>query len=411
MSSHISERRRAGWALLSILVSIFSFPSFASNPSQEELEAELERELGAAPEAPLPLPGAAPGKLLPDISLVGTFAAAWFSDEPTLRLPAHEPTHDGFQLQEIELAFQSNIDPYLRADVFLAISLGGIEVEEAYVTTLDLPAGLQLRAGQLYAPFGRFNQLHFLEVTPFADMPLVNRRFFGGEQLRGVGAEASILLPLPFYLELRAASLTAGNEVSFGLPAVDIERVTDLLGVARLSTSFHLGERLTLLAGASVANGPNVSGGIEATDRNRTDVIGADLYLHLRDPASRAHTALQAEWAHRRATVPGGRVQQGGAYLWVVRRFDAHWEAAIRGDYLGLPASSFGHPEPEGEIAPFLEPTRQKRVGASVSFYPSEFQRIRLQANQDFGPQGSEGVQEVFLQYQFVMGAHGAHVF
>src|SRR5690606_15804616 len=103
---------------------------------------------------------------------------------------------------------------YLRADVFLAISLDGLEVEEAYVTTLGLPANLQLRGGQLYAPFGRFNQLHFLEATPFADMPLVNRRFFGGEQLRGVGVEASVLLPLPFYVELRAALLSAVNEVS-----------------------------------------------------------------------------------------------------------------------------------------------------------------------------------------------------
>src|SRR5690606_25480536 len=101
-----------------------------------------------------------------------------------------------------------------------------------------------------YAPFGRFNQLHYLEVTPFADLPLVNRRFFGGEQLRGLGAEVSYLFPLPFYLEVVGAIMSADNEVSFGVPATEIEKPRDLLGVARIETSFDLGDRLTLLGGA-----------------------------------------------------------------------------------------------------------------------------------------------------------------
>ncbi|AKU91483.1 hypothetical protein [Vulgatibacter incomptus] len=407
-----------------------SAPAPASSPDEDaeraRLEAELSAELGTTqgpPTVPIPnpehlqTPSAQPvGKLLPDISAIGTFAAAGFSGEPTLRLPAHEPTHRGPQLQEIELAFQSNIDPFVRADVFLAISSEGLEVEEAYATTLGLPWNLQLRAGQFYAPFGRFNQVHFLEVTPFADMPLPNRRFFGGEQLRGIGAEASVLLPLPFLVELRTAAISAGNEVSFGVPAPEIQRVTDLIGVARLLTSFELTDDLTLVAGASAANGPNSTGGPLVTDKNRTDIWGGDLYLRLRDRSSRAYTALQAEYLYRRATAPDGRVEQGGAYAWLVRRFDAEWEAAVRYDFLGLPGGrELGSPELGGEIGPFLEPARQQRVGAAVSYYPSEFQRIRVQANYDFGletpGEPAKGVQEYFLQYQLVMGAHGAHPF
>ena len=405
-------------------------PAQEADP-QAELERELERELGLEP--PFPAAPRGPERLLPDISLVGTFAAAWFSSEPTPRLPAHEPFHDGPQLQELELGFRSNIDPFLRADVFLAVSLGGIEIEQAYVTTLALPADLRLRGGQFYAPFGRFNQLHYLEVTPFADLPLVNRRFFGGEQLRGLGAEVSYLFPLPFYLEVVGAIMSADNEVSFGVPATEIEKPRDLLGVARIETSFDLGDRLTLLGGASYANGPNGTGGISATDRNRTQIWGADLTIRLRDPASRAYTSLQGEWMTRRAAVPGGGFRQGGAYLWLVRRFDAHWEAAVRGDLMGLPTgSSFGEPfreeeehhlgrrlaalEPShghahGEVDEFLEPIRQRRLGASISYYPSEFQRIRLQANYDFLPGEGRGIWETFLQYQFVIGSHGAHVF
>lgn len=409
-------------------------PLTASAEDAQALEEELARELEAELSSPATTPQG-PSSLLPEISLVGTFAGAWFSDAPSPRLEAHEPFHRGFQLQELELGFRSNIDPYLRADVFLALHLGGVEVEQAYVTTLALPANLQLRAGQFYAPFGRFNQLHYLEVTPFADMPLVNRRFFGGEQLRGVGAELSFLFPLPFYLELRAAVQTAGNPLSYGVEAEAIQKARDLLGVARLTASFDLAERLNLLGGVSYANGPNATGGIGRTDEFRTQVYGADLQLRLRDPASRAYTALQGEWALRRATVPGGGYREGGAYLWLVRRFDAHWEAAIRGDLMGLPSGrTFGHPEAThaeehvhlrqalahdhghdhghgGGLPDSLRPFAQRRVGASISYYPSEFQRIRLQANYDFLPDGRRGIQEYFLQYQFVIGSHGAHVF
>lgn len=435
---------------LLVLLFALSLPtlSAADEPSEEELE-ELERqlreELGedlGLPESSSPLPPSAPpaltgpspaarATLLPEISLVGTFSANWFSDEPTLRLPAHEPSHRGLQLQELELAFLSNIDPYARAEIFLSIGLEGIEIEEAYVTTLALPLNLQLRAGAMYAPFGRFNQMHYLEQTPFVDLPLPNRRFFGGEQLRGVGAEGSVLLPLPFFLELEAAALTAGNEVSFGVPAEEIDTLSDLLAVGRISSSFDVGERLTFLFGASIASGPNASGGFGGLDRERTHIFGGDLTIHLRDAASRAYTTLQAEYMHRRASLPEGRTVQGGAYVWLVRRFDARWEAAVRADILGLPGgkaygdiehthhpvvgtfhSDHGH---DLELIDFLEPAKQKRLSASLSYYPSEFQRIRLQFNQDFGLETphapARAVQELFLQYQFAIGAHGAHRF
>ncbi|WP_373044538.1 zinc-regulated TonB-dependent outer membrane receptor [Vulgatibacter sp.] len=383
------------------------------------LEAELASELAApAPAAAAQTSGGlSPGKLLPDISAIGTFVGSYFSDTPALRLPAHEPSHTGFELQEIELGFRSAIDPYFRADVFLSLSLFGIEVEEAYATTLALPWNLQLRGGAFYSPFGRFNQVHFLELTPFVDMPLPNRRFFGGEQLRGLGVEASVLLPLPFFLELRASVQDAGNELSFGVPSEEIEDLADLLYVGRALSSFDLAERITLNLGLSAANGPNAAGGFLVTDENRTDVFGADLYLRFRDRSSVAYTALQSEYLYRRATVPDGRLEQGGLYAWVVRRFDRHWEAAIRYDLLGLPdGTAIDEPVVQSEeLGEFLAPATQERVGASLTYYPSEFSRLRLQANHDFGlvtPDGDSGpVTELFLQFQFVMGAHGAHAF
>lgn len=391
----------------------------ADEDERVRLEEELSNELGLQSPSDVqpsrsPAPSGPAGQLLPDISLIGSFLGAWFSDEPSLRAPAHEPLHRGFQLQELELALQSNIDPFVRADVFLALTLEGIEVEEAYATTLGLPLNLQLRVGQMYAPFGRFNQLHYLEATPFADLPLPNRRFFGGEQLRGLGAEGSWLAPLPFFLELRASLLTAENELSFGVPGEDVEDFGDLLAVVRALTSIDLMDRLTLNLGSSFATGPNTNQTPLEHRRYRTTIWGADLYLKLRDRSSRAYTALQAEYLYRRAAAPGGSFEQGGAYAWLVRRFNPRWEGAIRADLLGSPAAEPTLSQDIDGSNPFFEPARQRRVGASISFYPSEFQRIRLQSNLDIIARTnapSRLIQEYFIQYQIVMGAHGAHLF
>ncbi len=76
-------------------------------------------------------------------------------------------------LQEVELAFQATIDPYVRGDVFLTFSPEGVEVEEAYFTTLSLPWGLEVKAGKIYSPFGRTSQLHRHQWT-FVDQPALD---------------------------------------------------------------------------------------------------------------------------------------------------------------------------------------------------------------------------------------------
>jgi len=44
------------------------------------------------------------------------------------------------------MSLGATVDPYLRLDSNLVFSPDGVEVEEAYATTLDLPAQLQLRS-------------------------------------------------------------------------------------------------------------------------------------------------------------------------------------------------------------------------------------------------------------------------
>ena len=52
------------------------------------------------------------------------------------------------------------VDPYARADVFLAAGPDGLEIEEGVVTFNTLPGRLLLKAGKMRAQFGKVNAMH-----------------------------------------------------------------------------------------------------------------------------------------------------------------------------------------------------------------------------------------------------------
>jgi hypothetical protein len=52
----------------------------------------------------------------------------------------------------------------------------------------------------------------------------------------------------------------------------------------------------------------------------------------------------------------------------------------------------------------------ERRFGVLAGWFPSEFQRVRLQVSYDRRPGGADGV-EALLHLEFGFGAHGAHPF
>lgn len=401
---------------------------------RERLAEELAEELGTSDDATTNGQAGRARKFLrnPGPSLTGTnfldISAVWFqtinhfSDVPTPRLDAHDPSSEtdgvNFQLQELELGLSTYVDPYVRGDIFLSVNRFGIEIEEGYLTTLQMPWNLQMRAGQFYAPFGRFNQVHYLEVTPFVDQPLVNRRFFGSEQLRGLGYEASWLVPfLPWFAEVSAAIQTADNEVSLGIPAESTSGIGDFLTTLRVRQFWDLSEAWALQLGGSFAQSGNATGGLGNTDENRTYFYGADLLLRWRDTTRQMRWVnLQAEYIVRQAEIPGGRTTEGGLYAWIEARVDKNWALATRFDRFGIPSEldgAFVIAAPE--LAEWHRPIEQFRWGASVSYYFSEFFRLRAQYNYDrilenFASPDRD-VHEAFFQFEFVIGPHGAHAY
>ena len=68
----------------------------------------------------------------------------------------------------------------------------GAAVEEGYLTTLSLPAKLQLKAGKFREAVGRINPTH-PHALPFIDLPNAYVNLFGEEGLNDEGVSLSWL--------------------------------------------------------------------------------------------------------------------------------------------------------------------------------------------------------------------------
>lgn len=391
----------------------------AANPSTTETEdvfANLEAQLsGEAPdassktseEAAAP-PAANRSAMNPDLSFVADFAAAWFSDDDHLQSGEHDPAATGFNLQALELNARSYVDPYLRFDATLVFRDSGVEIEEAYATTLSLPGGLQARFGQFLSRFGRINATH-PHAWDFVDQPFIFGRVFGGENNRGVGVEGSVLLPLPWYAEVVASATGAAGDESarsfYGDDDRGVDSPADLLYVTALKQFYALSDDWSLLWGLSGAFGPNASG-----DANRTAVYGTDLFVKYRPItwASYASVSWQTEVLHRRRELPNAVLWDVGGYSQLAARFARRWSTAARYEYgsrtFDLDGRSISDP-----LDLDWTDTRH-RVSASLTHAPSEFSRFRLQGSRDM-PGWRDPIWAVFLAAEVVIGAHGAHPF
>jgi hypothetical protein len=345
----------------------------------------------------------------PDISLLTDVALGWFSDDTNHQTGGHDPTKTGFNLQQVEMSIQKSVDPYFRFDSFIVFGQAGVEVEEAYATTLALPWNLQARAGQFLTRFGRLNATH-PHAWDFVDQPFALGRVFGGEGNRGLGFELSYLTPLPWYVEV-VGSVTdpvgEGTARSFyGARDLGIRTPIDLQSTLALKQFFALGDDWSLLWGLSVAAGPNPTG-----HGNRSEVYGTDVFLKFRPISRGGHTAvsLQSEWFYRRRQVPEDVLQDLNGYAYLFWRFALRWGAAARYEH-GSPVWALTGRNPSDYLDLYWTDHRH-RASANVTFWPSEFSRIRLQGSADVIGWERRTVGAVFLAFEVLVGAHGAHRF
>src|SRR5438128_1755349 len=243
---------------------------------------------GASLTQPITIGG---GRNYMNISLDGLFALAYSSarDLYNIEVGDHDPQQRGFNARNTELAFDGAVDPYFEGFANIVFKLDNdnqteVEVEEAFMQTSSLPFNLQLKGGQFFAAFGRLNPTH-PHTWDFADTPLVNGLFLGPDGLRGVGAQTSWTLPLPWYSQLIFASQNGRGSTGFSFrnPGDDgmfFDRITtdrearglqDFVWIPRWENSVDLSPTQVVLAGVSGAFGSNETGA-----NSRTQISGGD---------------------------------------------------------------------------------------------------------------------------------------
>jgi hypothetical protein len=343
----------------------------------------------------------------------------------------HDPQQRGFNARNIELALDGAVDPYFEGFANIVFKLDNdnqttVEVEEAFMQTTNLPFGLQLKGGQFFAAFGRLNPQH-PHVWDFADDALVHGRLLGPDGLRGVGAQISWTLPTPWYSQLILASQNGrgstgfsfrnpgDNGIFFGRETTDreVRGLQDFVWIPRWENSVDLSPTQVVLAGVSGAFGSNETGA-----DSRTQIYGADFLYKWKSATAEGgfpFVKWQTEFMYRRFEAGRGinesfpvaeTFDDWGLYSQVLWGFKKGWVAGIRGDYYDAEDSRF---------TDSLDRQSRARISANLTWYPTEFSKIRLQYNHDFLDEtfflAGRDVDSVFLQFEFILGAHGAHKF
>lgn len=356
----------------------------------------------------------------PDISVIGD-VRAWVTDNPD------DPKDGDLQLdvEGFELALQGYLNPFARADAYVAYHDGSFELEEAYATILrGLPGGLQVKAGKYRVDFGKLNQLH-PHAYSFLDTPLAHQQYLGAEGLIDIGVNVNWQVPVG------STALTFSGNVLKGDFAEPHEHSDDLhanLGTSHpvwpvrtssgaqdeetanteAETDIGYSERVSIYVPtgdyAGVEIGINaLQGTLDRATGRDVSLLGADAKYRWAPDRYRSVT-LQAEWMRSERDVHADQatdvlqaVNAKGWYAFADWRFRQRWNVGAiveRADLAQEPGQSIS------------------RVGAFGGFQVMEETTIlRLLLRRSDGDEIEEPVNEAILQLVFSLGPHKAHWF
>lgn len=381
------------------------------------LEAALAGlEAGATPPAGQPAPPVAPGlaaaptggdqpapgqlpvyggqvsRLLnPDVGIIGNLISATGESRGGSDAVAPLPF---LTLQESEASFQAIVDPYARADFFLAIGEEGIEVEEGFVSFPALPGGLLVKAGKFRANFGRLNAFHN-HTLPWTDRPLVMYNLLGGETddpdtgIKDAGVSLSRLIPAGNLFIEATGELFRGDS---GTLFQSTQR-EDFSLVGRVRTYRDFTESANVEVAGSYARGHN-----DAGSEFLTKLYGLDVTFRWKPLQRALYRSFVARselmWSDREE--PAIRHRAFGGYASADYQFQRRWFAGGRIDWAerGREAS-----------------VRDRGFSTVLTYWPSEFSQVRGQYRRTRYGDQDDVAHELFLQMLFTIGAHGAHPF
>jgi len=361
---------------------------------------------GPPPGAPLTLGGAGPAAakvLNPDISVIGDFLGA-AGNGANRGVPS-------LQMHESEVGFQEVIDPYARADFFITFGEQGVNLEEGYLTFTALPAGLQLKVGKMRAAFGKVNTLHN-HVLPWTDRPLVNQNLLNGEDgMDDAGLSLSRILPAPKGIFLEGTAQVFRGDTD-GVFQADKRSHVSTVGHLRLYRD--LNESTNIDLGGSFARGHspwadawNQLYGADATLRWKP--LRRSIYHSFvaRSELIWSRTVLARVQTNSPIVTPFG-FYVSGEYQFARRWFlGARFDRSQRGNCLPTNPPTTTACDTRLPLNALLQDTGGSLL---LTYWPSEFSQIRGQLRRTRYGEGLIA-NELLFQFQFSMGAHGAHPF
>jgi hypothetical protein len=370
-------------------------PPGAATPAGEPTAQVPPGAAGAGgPTGALPVYGAgvAGSKVFnPDIAVIGDFLGAAGTNH-VAPLPALE-------MHESEASFQAVVDPYARADFFISFGQEGVEVEEGFVTFTSLPGGLLTKVGKMRAAFGKVNTLHN-HVLPWTDRPLVTENLVGGEDgIDDAGISVARLIPN------RWLFLEATGQVFRGSSSSVFTSYTrgDLAYVGHLRAYQDITEDSNLDIGGSYAYGNLAATSALADQHLKSQLFGIDATYRWRPLQRSIYNSFIArtEWIWNRRELADnlGHDTPSGMYASADYQLARRWFAGGRFD----------------RSAHALDSTLHDTGGSFVvTYWPSEFSQVRGQyrhTRYGLGPDAFSSANEFLFQFQFSIGAHGAHPF
>ncbi len=358
--------------------------------------------------------------LNPDISLIlsGTYANR--SKDSNFHISGFQaggeigPGTRGFNLGESELGVYANVDDKFYGGLNLALAPdNSVGVEEAFIQTTSLPGAVTLKAGRFFSSIGYLNEQH-AHTWDFVDNPLVYQAFLGN-QFGDDGIQLKWLVPIDLFLEIGAEygrgriADTKGRDKNGGSAG---SLFTHAGGDVGLSNSWRVG-----LSYLDVSPENRLSNNLDASGTYVTNTFTGNSKVWLADfvwkwaPNGNSNNTsfkLQGEYAHRHEngilSTDNYSASQDGWYLQGVYKFLPNWRTGLRYDQLNSGKLDYGL----NTVNLTNTGYDPQRISWMLDYNPSEFSRIRLQFSSDKSRQEATDNQ-VFIQYQMSLGAHGAH--
>jgi hypothetical protein len=334
--------------------------------------------------------------LNPDISAIGDFVAD----------AGHNPfsTFRSIEMHEAEVALQAIVDPYARADFFISFGEEGVNLEEGFITFTALPKNFVAKAGKMRAAFGKVNTLHN-HVLPWVDRPLVTYNLVGGEDgINDAGVSVQRILPAPKWLFLEGTGQVFRGDSADVFTAA---KKNDLSVVGHLRGYHDITDNTNIDIGTSYSRGHNDADPFGTFVSNLYGVDGTLRWKPLQRSIYHSFIGRTELIWNQRQQLPATR-RAFGWYASADYQLGRRWYLGGRYDWSDHQFNS--HHDSGGSVV--------------LTYWPSEFAQIRGQFRHTYyGPfanipgaaaltnANTVNTNELLMQIQFAIGAHGAHPF